>query len=72
LGIIDGADLVLNTPTGSITLPASVRDDISPGCVCVPHGWTDANVNALVDVQAIDSLAGTSVLSGIGITLSRA
>jgi len=72
LGIINGADLVLNTPTGSITLPASVRDDISPGCVCVPHGWTDANVNALVDVQAIDSLAGTSVLSGIGITLSRA
>ena len=72
LGIINGADLVLNTPTGSITLPASVRDDISPGCVCVPHGWTDANVNALVDVQAIDSLAGTSVFSGIGITLSRA
>lgn len=72
LGISDGADVVVSTPTGSITLPASVRDDISPGCVCVPHGWTDANVNALVDVEAIDSLAGTSVLSGIGVQLQAA
>ncbi len=70
LGIIDGTDVVLKTNIGSITLPASVRDDVSPGCVCVPHGWTSANVNALVDVQAIDALAGTSVLSGIEVHLA--
>lgn len=65
LGISDGAKVIVTTSTGSITLPAAIRDDVARGCVCVPHGWTDANVNALVDVQAIDSLAGTSVLSGI-------
>ena len=72
LGIGDGVEVVLTSPTGSITLPASVRDDVSPGCVCVPHGWKDANVNALVDVEAIDSLAGTAVLSGLGVDLALA
>lgn len=70
LGILDGAQVTVSTATGSITLPASVRDDVAPGCVCVPHGWSEANVNALVDVQAIDGLAGTSVLSGLQVEVS--
>ncbi len=72
LGINDGAEVVVTTPTGAITLPASVRDDVSIGCVCIPHGWAEANVNALVGVETIDSLAGTSVLSGIGIDVRPA
>ena len=65
LGVLDGADVTVSSSTGSITLPAAVRDDIAPGCLCIPHGWAEANVNALVDVETIDALAGTSVLSGI-------
>ena len=65
LGVLDGADVTVSSATGSITLPAAVRDDIAPGCLCIPHGWAEANVNTLVDVEAIDPLAGTSVLSGI-------
>ena len=70
LGIADGDEVRVSTATGSITLPASVRDDVTQGCVCIPHGWSQANVNALVDVDAIDALAGTSVLSGLGVEVS--
>ena len=71
LGILDGSQVTVSTTTGSIKLPAAVRDDVARGCVCIPHGWSEANVNALVDVQTIDSLAGTSVLSGLGIDIIR-
>lgn len=72
LGISDGARIIVSTATGSITLPAAVRDDISPGCVCIPHGWAEANINAVVDTTPIDALAGTSVLNGIGVELALA
>jgi len=72
LGIDDGDDLVVSSESGSITLPAAVRDDVTPGCVCIPHGWGEANVNALIDVNAIDPLAGTSVLSGLSVELAPA
>ena len=67
-----GMDVRVSTAAGSITLPVAVRDDVSPGCVCIPQGWAEANVNALVDVHALDRLAGTSVLSGIGVDVVRA
>ena len=72
LGVLDGADVTVSSATGSITLPAAVRDDIAPGCLCIPHGWAEANVNALVDVEAIDALAGTAVLSGLAVDLATA
>ena len=72
LGVLDGADVTVSSATGSITLPATVRDDIAPGCLCIPHGWAKANVNALVDVEAIDALAGTAVLSGLAVDLTTA
>ena len=72
LGVLDGADVTVSSATGSITLPAAVRDDIAPGCLCIPHGWAEANVNALVDVDALDALAGTAVLSGLAVDLATA
>jgi anaerobic selenocysteine-containing dehydrogenase len=64
--------VTVSSKTGSITLPAAVREDVTRGCVCIPHGWSEANVNALVDVAAIDHLAGTSVLSGLRVDLAPA
>ena len=68
LGVLDGADVTVSSATGSITLPAAVRDDIAPGCLCIPHGWAEANVNALVDVRCPSMpLQGTAVLSGLAV-----
>lgn len=65
LGIADGDDIRVSSSVGAITLPVSIKDEVTVGCVCIPHGWSEANVNVLVDVAAIDELGGTSVLSGI-------
>ena len=72
LGIDDGHDVTVSSTTGSITLPASVRDDVAAGCVCIPHGWAEANVNFLVDVADIDPLSGTSVLNGLSVEVAPA
>ena len=72
LGVGEGDDVRVSSAVGSITLPVMIRDEISPGCVCIPHGWREANVNALVDVEAVDELGGTSVLSGIPVELAPA
>lgn len=72
IGISDGEEVTVSTATGSITLPASIRDDVTPGCVCVPHGWPETNVNAVVAVTNLDELAGTSVLNGLAVEVARA
>lgn len=64
LGVRDGDAVLVTSPSGSITIPASVRDEVAPGCVCIPHGWQEANVNLLVGEHAVDELGGTAVLSG--------
>ena len=71
LGVLDGADVTVSSATGSITLPAAVRTT-SHRDACIPHGWAEANVNALVDVDALDALAGTAVLSGLAVDLATA
>ncbi len=65
LGIADGDDVRVSSSVGAITLPVVIKDEVTMGCVCIPHGWGEANVNVLVDVAAVDELGGTSVLSGI-------
>ena len=70
--MLDEADMTVSNETGSVTLPAAVRDDFTSGCSCIRHGWAEANVNVLVDVEATDSLAGTSVLSELAVELATA
>jgi anaerobic selenocysteine-containing dehydrogenase len=70
----------------SIELPATLSDEMMPGVVSVPHGWghdqpgarlgvaaqrPGVNLNDLLDDRLRDPLSGTSVLNGIGVTLSR-
>jgi anaerobic selenocysteine-containing dehydrogenase len=72
LGIADGQEITLTTPTGRATAPAAVTDAVMPGVVSMPHGWSDGNVNALVGADAIDPLSATSVLAGIPVACSPA
>ncbi len=70
----------------AIELPAMLSDEMMPGVVSVPHGWghdqpgaqlgvaaqrPGANLNDLLDDRLRDPLSGTSVLNGVGVTLSR-
>jgi anaerobic selenocysteine-containing dehydrogenase len=58
-GIKSGDVVNISTPRSTIRMTANVTDTILPGVVNMPHDWPDeANVNALVDAQALDPISG--------------
>jgi anaerobic selenocysteine-containing dehydrogenase len=58
-GIASGDMVVVSSPRGSIKLKAEVTDIILPGVVHIPHHWPgEANVNILIDDQALDPISG--------------
>lgn len=70
LSLDDTIEVQVSSDAGSIIIALEITDQVSPGCICIPHGWTDFNVNALVNVLNIDPLGGTAVLSGIPVSVS--
>ena len=57
-GIKPGDKVEVSSMRGGIRLKAHVTDDIKAGVVNIPHGWAEANVNALVDDTALDPVSG--------------
>ncbi len=72
LSLNESSTVKVSSSAGSITIPLEITEDISPGCICIPHGWDAFNVNTLVNVDNIDPLGGTAVLSGLPVTVSSA
>ena len=64
LAVADGEDVVVSTPSGTITLPAWLCDDIMPGVISVPHGWGHDREGVLLGVAR--RVAGQSVNDIIG------
>ncbi|RLA99666.1 MAG: hypothetical protein DRG83_12680, partial [Deltaproteobacteria bacterium] len=58
LGISDGSIIKVRSPRGEIKLKAKVTRDIHPQVVSLPHGWSEANANALVDDMIRDPISG--------------
>jgi anaerobic selenocysteine-containing dehydrogenase len=56
--IMDGEMVAVETKRGSIRLKAKVTDDIAPQVVSIPHGWAQANVNALSDLELREPVTG--------------
>lgn len=84
-GLQDGAFCRISSAHGSIDLPVTVTDEMTPGTVAVPHGWGHqgggwrvanaaggANVNLLAspDPDDLEPLAGMSHLNAVPITLA--
>ena len=76
-GITEGAVVEVSSPTGRLTLPASLTTDVAPGVVVVPHGWghettgprraralPGANVNDVIPGGAahMDPVSGQAVM----------
>jgi anaerobic selenocysteine-containing dehydrogenase len=84
LGLRDGAEAVVRSRAGSVTVPVEVTDAVRLGVVSIPHGWghsspgtrtgvasahAGVNSNVLADDLLVDALTGTAVLNGIPVTL---
>jgi anaerobic selenocysteine-containing dehydrogenase len=70
LGRSDGEMIRVTTASGSLNIALAISDTVSRGCICIPHGWADFNVNVLVSADHVDPLGGTAVLSGLPVTVS--
>jgi anaerobic selenocysteine-containing dehydrogenase len=70
LGRSDGEMICVTTASGSLNIALAISDTVSRGCICIPHGWADFNVNVLVSADHVDPLGGTAVLSGLPVTVS--
>jgi anaerobic selenocysteine-containing dehydrogenase len=78
-GVADGDAARLSSQTGRIEVLVEVTDDVMPGVVCLPHGWTSrewapgattgSNVNVLTPLQGLDPVSGTAVLNAVPVRL---
>ncbi|HEX6787330.1 MAG TPA: molybdopterin dinucleotide binding domain-containing protein, partial [Acidimicrobiales bacterium] len=86
-GLVDGADAVVSSRVGQLTVPVEVTSDIRPGVVSLPHGWghdaegarlsvaarhAGVNSNLLADEAEVDPLSGNAVLNGIPVSVVAA
>ncbi|MCA9897542.1 MAG: molybdopterin-dependent oxidoreductase [Ardenticatenaceae bacterium] len=78
--LADGAQVTVQSRTGTIQLPLALTDTMMPGVVSIPHGWghdrdgvrletavqhPGASINDLTDDQQIDQLTGNAAFCGV-------
>lgn len=63
----------ISSKTGSIKVMLEVTDEMMPGVVCLPHGWSNSNhgasINDLTDETKADKLSGNAAFSGVEVTV---
>lgn len=67
-GLKSGENVRVQSRAGSIVLPLTVSEEMMPGVISIPHGWSSeqgaASINDVTDNQAIDALCGTAAFNG--------
>ena len=61
-GINDGDMVIVESKRGTIEIKARVSEDIVPGAVHITHGWSEANINALINDADGDPVSGYPAL----------
>jgi anaerobic selenocysteine-containing dehydrogenase len=84
LGLVEGGTARIRNGARTIEAQVELSDAMMPGVVSVPHGWghalpgtrlrvaaerPGANLNAVLDETLRDPLSGTSVLSGVPVSV---
>jgi anaerobic selenocysteine-containing dehydrogenase len=79
-GLSDGAQVVVESRVGSVSVPLEVSAEMMPGTVSLPHGWgharsgvkaaiarahPGASINDVTDDLAVDALTGGAAFSGV-------
>jgi anaerobic selenocysteine-containing dehydrogenase len=77
--IVDGSQVQVTSPVGSIEIPVMLSDRIMPGVVSIPHGWghdrtqvklslarksPGVSLNDIMDDRQVDSFSGNAILNG--------
>ena len=85
LGLADAGMATVANATGSVDVAVEVTDDILPGVVSLPHGWSQDHDGMQMEVSRqyagvlnnylspgdlLDEISGNAVLNGIPVTVS--
>jgi anaerobic selenocysteine-containing dehydrogenase len=86
LGLADGSRVRVRSRTGAVAASLSLTDDVMPGIVSLPHGFGHGparatlriagqlpgqSANTLTDELLVEPVVGTSILSGVPVTVER-
>jgi formate dehydrogenase len=86
LGVADGEVVRVRSRVGAVESEVRVTDELMPGVVSLPHGWSDGvethrrvvaelgrgpNANELIDQRAIEPLAGMAWLNGFPVAVEK-
>ncbi len=82
IGINDGEDVEVSSNVGVVTATAEVTDDVVRGVVCLPHGFSEdeieqrnglsgPNYNRLASAGYSDGPSSTVALNGVAVTIRR-
>jgi len=67
----EGAMVEVRSVNGTVRRMAKIDDTLRPGCINVPHGWSDElNVNRLTGTTDVDSLTGMVLYSGLEVSVA--
>ena len=64
-GVVDGEKVFVETEKGKIKIKVKLTEEIAQQVVSIPHGWAEANVNILTDIELRDPIGGYPVDKGI-------
>jgi anaerobic selenocysteine-containing dehydrogenase len=70
-GISEGDMAEVQTSSGAIQLKARVTLRIRPDTIHIPHGWEQANVNELTDIEDADPISGFPNLKSLRCRIQR-
>jgi anaerobic selenocysteine-containing dehydrogenase len=85
LGLVDGSPAMLSSRVFAGEIPVRITDEVTPGVVCMPHGWGHSasapwqrvagerpgvSMNDWSDDDEVEALVGQSILNGISVELA--
>jgi anaerobic selenocysteine-containing dehydrogenase len=70
-GIADGDMMAVETRKGRIKIRVRTTEDLLPGVVSIPHGWTEANANLLTELEPRDPVTGYTELKALLCRISK-
>lgn len=71
-GIVEGALVEVRSANGTVRREVKIDDTLAPGCINVPHGWSDElNVNRLTSTtRDVDPITGMLLYSGLEVSVA--
>ncbi len=70
-GVSDGDMMTVETVKGKVAFKAKTTEELLPGVVSIPHGWSKANANLLTELDHRDPVTGYTEMKSLLCKVSK-